>query len=105
MKYYSLRSLLFFFEHEYNNDFASIKKIVETFNADLPDEETTRILFETLHDAKMYYEGFYKNQTDNIPQASKEITWEPGSGETLAVFEQFEVSVGNKIVQFIINLN
>lgn len=105
MKYYSLKSLLFFFEHEYNNDFTTIKKIVETFNDDLSDDETRRILFETLHEADMFEEGHFKNQTEVVPSQIEEIKWEPGSRETMAVFEQFEVAVGPKIIQFIFNLN
>jgi len=107
MKYYSLKSLLMFFENQVSKDFVSIKNIVSKINSSDESslEEAREFIFKSLRDEGMIEEGFEKPITENTSAEAEEITFEPDTRETLAVLEQFEVQIGNRIYHLLINLN
>lgn len=108
MKTYTLKKLLIFFEHQVKTDFEAIKKIVSRIDLTAEDElsisETRDFIHQTLRNAGMLeeeFEGVHLNESSE----EKEIIMEPGSRETMAVFEQFEIKISDKLFHLLINLN
>jgi hypothetical protein len=109
MKTYTLKTLLMFFENQVLTDFSSIKDIVSKINSSTDDEnsiqEAREFIYKTLREVGMMEEGFEEVSACKTTIVEDEIVMQPGTRESLAVFEQFEIERDEKIIHLIINLN
>lgn len=99
MKYYSIKKILMFFELQVKSDFVVIRKIVSAINSDLSVEDTRDLIFKNLENSGMtadFFEEIKPISTSQIKTTEPDIVMFPGSGEFMAVYQEFRIQIGDR---------